>query len=179
VGSLVGNAKNAVIISASGQQKLSAGATSDEAIGSITVKHDVSYAEILAGYSTDATAANHRGTAVNADAQITGTVEITGDFTGSSIVAGVATGGDGTFGNATDTKISSIGDRSLIVSKIASVIIHGNVTGGSDANYGIVAQQVASVNISNTAINLQSGASNDTTPIPIGGTNVSILEVAP
>ncbi|MGC3989629.1 MAG: Calx-beta domain-containing protein [Chthoniobacteraceae bacterium] len=151
-GSLEGSATNAVIISAGGQQHvdLKASTPSDIAINSVTIKGSMSYAEILAGYSTDATASNHRGSAVSADAQI-GTVTVKQDFTGSSIVAGATPGGDTYFGNSgtnvTDTKITSLPDYSKIVSSIASVIIGGTVSSGTGTSYGIVAQQVIAVSV--------------------------------
>jgi len=181
-GSLNGSAANAVIISAGGQQHVNLKATTptDQAIGSITIGGSASYLEILAGYSTDATASNHRGSAVSADAQI-GTVEVDGDFTGSSIVAGALPGGDTYFGNSgtvTDTKILAGPDYSKIVSSIASVIIKGSVASGSGTSYGIVAQQVGSVTVGSESISLTAGASNDTTPIAIDSTNLSVLEIA-
>lgn len=186
-GSLEGNALNAAIISAGGQKILPLNAKSDVAIGSITIgsgasSGSMSFAEILAGYDADGSANNHRGSAVNADAQI-GTVTIGGNFDNSSIVAGTAAGADGEFGTSDDSKISGaqIPDRANLVSKIASVTIGGSAS-GSDASFGIVAQEVAAVTFNNatspTAVVLHAGASNDTAPVPIGSqNNVNVLEV--
>jgi hypothetical protein len=130
-----------VLVTARGQVKH--GPTTDVALGRITVAGSVTDSEFLAGYRLDA--------AVNADAQI-GAVVVTGAWTRSSLVAGVVdTDADG-FGDADDTAIAGGSDR--IVSRIASVIIGGTVT-GSDAStadhFGFVAQKVGTFKIAGLA----------------------------
>ena len=142
-GSLIGNTNadgnSPVIISARGQAV--PGATTDVAIGKVTIGRRVENARILAGYDTNLVPKN-------ADAQI-GAVSIGGDWAGSSIAAGVVDGGDG-FGNANDVKISGAGttDSAGIVSKIGSIKITGLVYGTPTANgvdrFGFVAQQIGS-----------------------------------
>ena len=83
------------IISAVGQANHAAGATTDVALGSVTVKGNATYGDILAGYSTDTdNGTMPLGTGVSADAQI-GTVTIGGNLTATNIIAGVGAGTDG------------------------------------------------------------------------------------
>jgi len=71
VGSLVGNATNPAVISAVGPANLAANATTDVAIGSVTVKGNATYGDILAGYNTNTdNGTMPLGTGVNANAQI-------------------------------------------------------------------------------------------------------------
>jgi hypothetical protein len=141
-GSLIGNTNangdSPVIISARGQAV--PGATTDLAIGKLTIGRRVENARILAGYDTLLTPKN-------ADAQI-GAVTVGGDWAGSSIAAGAVDGGNG-FGNANDAKISGAGttDSAGIVSKIGSIAIKGLVygtPGGAADHFGFVAQQIGS-----------------------------------
>jgi hypothetical protein len=174
VGTLVGNSTNPAIISAVGVANLSAAATSDVAIRSITIKGPAattngpvaSYADILAGYSTDTSnGANPLGTGVSADAQI-GTVNIQGNITATNIVAGVAAGTNGFFGNSTSAAISgfTIIDMPHVISKISKIIVTGTATplsSGTDT-FGIAAQYITSASVDGSAIALKAGASNDT-----------------
>ncbi len=109
------------------------------ALGKLTVKGSVSFAQIVGGYIG--------GTLGNADANL-GSITIGGDFIASSIVAGVVAGGDGFFGTLDDAAGSS-GHTAGNVSRIAGVIIKGHALGtigGGDA-FGIVAQEIGTMKI--------------------------------
>ena len=152
-GDIRGRLGQNVIISANGAEI--PGKLTDIAIGKITVKGRVERTDILAGYNTS-------GIPVNADAQI-GTVTV-GDFIASNLIAGVHNN-DGFFGDSNDFAIT-INDDPAIKSRIAAVIIRGQVIGtpsSTDAStFAIAAQQIGSVKLGTTIIPLQSGASNDT-----------------
>ena len=106
-----------------------------------------------------------------ADATI-GTVTIGGDFEASTIAAGISAGVDGFFGNSDDHLINN---PSSAISRIASVIISGNVLGTASAtdHFGIVAANIDSVKIGaavqlltpalDTPLELLSSTSNDVT----------------
>ena len=153
VGSLVGNSKNPVVISARGQQSPT---TTDVAVASITVgsskvSGSVSFTNILAGY-------NPTGTGVNAAAQI-GPVTVHGNWTASNLVAGAAPGPDGQFGTADDVVLKS-SDAHDAISQIGPIIITGTVSGNSAnlaANYGFVAQEVTSLTVDGKPITLKPG----------------------
>ncbi len=142
IGSLTAGSLQGVEIRAVGQ---AAPRTSDLAIAKLTVRGSVSGSEVLAGY-------DRYGNGINGDAQI-GAVLVTSDWMGSSMAAGVLdVDGDG-FGSADDAAISGGNDR--IISKIASVVIGGNVTGKADASQvGFVAQQIDSMSIAGTKVAL-------------------------
>ena len=158
-GSLIGNATNNVTIAALGQ---AAPAGSDLAIKSVSVTGSALFAEILAGYDHDNTTSG-RGVATDPDAQI-GSVAIGGDFTSSSIVAGVTSGTDAFFGDANDAAIA--GGNANIFSSIASVVIKGQALGtiaaGDAARFGIVAQSLGGVKIGAAKIPLLAGPGTDT-----------------
>jgi hypothetical protein len=163
-GSLVGNETadhSQVFIVARGQLGLGAAAKTDVAIGRITIGGSMKFAEIAAGYTPQFVPAN-------ADAQI-GRVVIAGDMIASSIVAGIQNN-DSFFGTPGDRKIDAAGakdnaDARGAVSKIASVVIKGSAYGTFATNdpnsYGIVAQQLGTVKIGDTAIGFTAGPSND------------------
>jgi hypothetical protein len=160
VGSLVGNSKNPVFISARGVA--SPGAT-DLAIASITVGSSkvsgtVSFTNILAGY-------NPAGTGVNAAAQI-GAVTVYGNWMASNLVAGAGPGADGQFGT-TDTVLTST-DAASVLSQIGPIIITGTVSGNSTnlkAHYGFVAQEVTSLKVGVKVITVTPGM-----PVSLGAT---------
>jgi hypothetical protein len=116
----------------------------DVAIGKITVNGNVSNSEFLAGYDAFGP--------VNGDAQI-GAVTVKGDWIASSLVAGVEDSLGNGFGNSDDAPIS--GGNDAIVSKIASVIIGGTVSGSAAEgdHFGFVAEQIGKtkINISPTS----------------------------
>lgn len=146
-GSLRGNATNPAIITAVGSAVPSA--TTDVAIGRLTVLGRAEFAKIIVGVdSTDAF--------VNADAQI-GAVSVRGDWIASSIVAGVVST-NGFFGDGDDVKIAGVDvkDEDSITSKIGSVTIGGQILGslaGGD-HFGIVAEVVGAVKVGDFSITL-------------------------
>jgi hypothetical protein len=185
VGSLVGNATNPAIISAVGQTNQPASATSDVAMGTVTVKGAATYGDILAGYNTDTQNGTvPLGTGVSADAQI-GTVTIDGNFTATNIIAGVGAGNTG-FGTAGSAALSGAGimDLPSIISKISQVIIKGAVKPPASTadHYGIAAQYIMSANYDGKKVDLNPGPDNDTFandqthPLGSGG-NVVLYEV--
>jgi len=146
-------------------------------IKKVTISGFASEADILAGYSIF-------GSAVNPDAQI-GTVTIgtpgsnseespASYLSGVNIVAGIATGSDGVFGTFDDAVIASTVNSALF-SKIASVIINGEIRSSSSSglsSYGVIAEQLVSVKLAGSNLSLNSGVLNDfykrfTTSIPI------------
>ena len=178
-GGLEGNESNPVIISARGQTVH--GATTDLALKSLTVGTTVEYAQILAGYDTDLNPQNP-------DAQI-GAIKVqnhsVNGFTAayawraSSIAAGVADAGNDGFGAIHNALIS--GDQTpRIVSKIASILIAGDIagTGVAGEHFGFVAQQIGSFKFNSTALKLNSSGVPDVVD-PIGSTtDTSLREIA-
>ena len=134
-------------ITARGQQTL--GASTDLAIGSVKIIGSVSNSRILAGYDV-------AGTPVNANAQI-GAVNVDGNWTASTLAAGVTAGSDGLFGNADDRLIVGA-HHGGIVSKIASIVIGGVVEGtdtGGD-HFGFVAETIGAFSAGGVAKDLTS-----------------------
>ena len=192
-GSLEGN-DHPVIISAFGQPTPTPGV--DLAMRSVTVLGRVFNAAILAGYSND-TGSSVFGNALNADAQI-GAVRVGGDWIASDLIAGLATGGDGFFGDAADRKIDGSvpggRDSASTISRLVSVAIGGRAfgdAGGGAVRNGLGAQLVSSLRLGGiVAMPLFAGASNDTFPAgayPLGqstgttnpsGFNLHVFEVA-
>lgn len=141
-------------------------ATTDVAIGKLTVGGSVVGSSFLAGY-------NVSGVGANPDAQI-GAVSVIGNWSNSNLVAGVIEGTDVGFGNALDVKASG-DDTATIVSKIASVVIGGSVTAVSGGqHFGFVAQLVGKMKVGSTvyALNATGGQVFDVSD------GVSIREVA-
>lgn len=164
-GSLIGHGDTGtgaspVVISALGQA--APGATTDLAIGKITIGGRVEFANFLAGYKTDLSA-------FNGDAQI-GPVKVGGDWAASNLIAGAmnTASGNTIFGDAND---ASIGAGSTgIIAKIASITIVGQVFGtpasvSSADHFGFVAQQIGTVKIGGSTI---ARAAN---PQPVGSTD--------
>ncbi len=139
-----------VFFSALGKSAPRAGA--DLAIGKFTVDSDVSDSRFLAGY-------DRFGGAANGNAQVDA-FTVNGNWTASSLVAGVKdVNGDG-FGNADDAVI--VGG---ITSKIASIIITGNLTGSvaTGDHFGFVAQVIASAKVGGAMLGLTDA--KDTIPL--------------
>lgn len=126
-------------------------ATSGNAIASLTVGGSVSAATVLAGFGFN-------NQALNGSASI-GPVAVAGNWSGSSIVAGVANSNAPFFGNADDLLIPG----STVVSKIASISIGGAVRGtvGGTDHYGFVAQSIGRVTIAGNVIPLLAAAHAD------------------
>jgi hypothetical protein len=158
IGNLIGNSTNPAIISARGSATPTA--TTDVAIGKITITGRVEFAQILAGFDLNFAA-------VNADAQI-GPVSVAGDWIASSIAAGVVAGGDHFFGDGDDSKMSGAGvkDVATVFSRITSLSIAGQVLGtpptlNNSDFFGIEAENVGALKIGGTTIPLTAGHSND------------------
>ena len=193
IGGIVGNSSNPAIISAEGLTNLATNAKTDIAIQNLTVKGNVNYGDILAGYSADTQNSTMLlGTGVSADAQI-GTVTINGTLAATNIIAGVGPGTNGFFGTATSSALSGAGvtDMPSIISSISKVVITGNVVapGASTPDtYGIAAQYIASASVNGSPLVLTAGPDNDTfannkaqvlpiTSPPTANANVYLYEV--
>jgi hypothetical protein len=114
---------------------------------------------------------------VNGDASI-GVVTVGGNWTASSLVAGVTAGTDGLFGTDDDKTISR--DNS-IVATIASLTIKGTVGGSENANdqNGLIAAHLGAIKVGKTVLTLTRGARNDLTVIPLGlNGDVAVREVS-
>jgi hypothetical protein len=139
-GDVTGNDTQRVLITARGQAMPTA--TTDLAIGKITISGNIEQAEILAGF--DFSLMSGTPHAADGNAQI-GAVKVGGDWIASNISAGVDSNGNG-FGNANDSVIDmpSGAATDAIVAKIASIMIGGTVTGtaSSGDHFGFVAQQI-------------------------------------
>ena len=179
-GSITGTAAAPVVISALG--KLPApGSGIDLAIASITVGGSVDRLRVLAGYTP-------AGVGANADASI-GAMSVTGAWSASSVLAGIAAGADGFVGTTDDAKLTggNVRDNASIFSQIASITIAGAASGTSAAgdSFGIVAEQIKKANISGTALAFTSGPRSPgdfffvgtTGPGPGGATDFGIGEV--
>jgi hypothetical protein len=145
IGSFTANSLVGSIVTAEGGA--TAKARTDLALGKITIAHDVISSTIYAGYDLETQP-------VNGHAQI-GAVVVNGNWTASSLVAGIKDAQANDFGDADDTAIAT-NDGSALLSKIASVVIKGSVTGtqtGGD-HFGFVAEQIGSVTIQGHPIHL-------------------------
>jgi hypothetical protein len=160
-----GNGASPAVISARGQKNPTA--TSDVAIGRLTILGRVDHAQILAGYDVFFLVAK------NADAQV-GKVKIGGDWIASSLAAGsinlgtdgVLGGGDDNlnFGDANDAKIADANDDFAVFSKIASITIGGQVYGTLNPTtdrYGFVAEEIVSFKVGGFKFPLTAGENND------------------
>jgi hypothetical protein len=152
-GSIVGNYTQSVFIVARGQATKPVSGD-DVAIGKVTVKGDVHFAQILAGFTYSSVPM-----AANADASI-GSVTVGGDWTGSSLVAGAQDTGGAGFGVG-DT-LQTVGDTALIA-RIASIKIAGDLTGipVSAGNTGFATQQFGTFKLGGRSIPFNPGKSND------------------
>ncbi len=118
------------------------------AIKSILISGSAKNAFIGAGHTSS-------GTGLNPDAQI-GSVSVLHDWIASSIAAGIAPT-DAFFGNSDDASITpSAGftNSPTIVSKIASILIGGQLIGSDalDDSFGFVAESIGSLKISGTSV---------------------------
>jgi hypothetical protein len=144
------------------------GATTDLAIGKITVLGNAISSRFRAGYDT-LDSFYTTLTPVNPDAQI-GSVFVKGNWTTGDILAGVVDGGDAGFGTEGDVKISGT-DNPKIISQIASIVIGGNVTGaaGGTPHFGFTAQKLGAVKVGATALHFTS-APNESFDVAAGVT---------
>lgn len=139
-GGLLGNSTNKAVISARGLSgNALATATSDVALGKVTIGGSLTHASLLAGYAID-------GTQKDGSAQIT-SVSINGGFTASNIVAGSLPSGTG-FGSASDN-IPAATVTPGIAARIAAITIKGQVApDASGMGYdGISANEYGTVKI--------------------------------
>jgi hypothetical protein len=178
-GSLIGNqtAKGFSPVTISARGQVAPGATTDVAIGKITIGGHVEFARILAGYEFGSNVKN-------ADAQI-GTVKVGGDWVASQLVAGAMNSAtiNQKFGDANDAKISGAGTKDTfgIISKIASITIGGRVFGTPNSesttdHFGFVAEQIIAFKAAGATIPLNPDAHDDNRPIGTTG-DTTIHEV--
>jgi hypothetical protein len=131
------------------------------AIDSMLVRGDVENARVLLGYNKEEVAKNPDASA--------GSVVVKGDWTATSLVAGVfdATG-DG-FG-LNDTPAD--GDTTpSIVARIASVVIKGSATGSATEgdHFGITAQAIGKLSIGGEKVALSRTERDDILLDPVNG----------
>ena len=179
VGSITGTATAPVVISAFGKADAPA-AGIDLAIASLTVGANVDRLRVLAGYDTTLAGKN-------ADAAI-GAISVTGTWSASTVLAGVAAGADGFEGTIDDAKLTGGGvrDTATIFSRIASITIKGAASGTASAgdSFGIVAEQIVKAKITGTALAFTGGErspgdfffAGTTGPGPGGATDFGIGE---
>jgi hypothetical protein len=150
-GSIVGIATNLVGFSAGAQAE---SGLNSEGIQSMRVRGSVHYAEVSAGYCPQQLEYGP-GPQYNSDARI-GTVRINGDLGASSITAGIHPGEDSQFGTADD--YAEAGEPTEVKSRIASIIIGGQISGTSTAadTFGIAAQRIISMTIGGVPVPLTS-----------------------
>jgi hypothetical protein len=180
-GNILGNSTNAALISARGQ-KFKPLTGFDVALAGLSVKGNVTFAEVRAGFDLTEQPAN-------ADASI-GNVRIGGHWKGSSIVAGAENlgaddmiGGLGVnadnvnFGDGHDY-LQTVDDTALIA-RIKSIVIGGHVAGSPIAgdHFGFVAQQIDKLKIAGQSVSMIPGPSNNIVIIP-STTDVQLLEVS-
>ena len=130
------------------------------AIDNLEVRGDVTNAQILLGYKKEQADGQTEYLPRNPDAS-SGKVVINGNWTATSLVAGIfdATG-DG-FGRE-DQPIA--GDTTArIVARIASIVIKGTATGSAAEgdHYAITAQQVAKLSIAGNKVPLSKDGKDD------------------
>ncbi len=148
---------NPVSITAGGKRL--ATATTLVAISGLTVGGQVSNAEVLAGFDI-------AGAAVNPNASI-GAVKVKQGWTASTLAAGISPGNDGLFGTFDDQRIS--GSASPLISRIASIVIGGDVRGtsGSGDHFGFISGIIGRMRIEGIAVPLTSNPN----AIAVGSTN--------
>jgi hypothetical protein len=184
VGDLLGSDTNNAIISAVGPASLPDQNPVTAAIKSLTIKGNVDKAEILGGYGlVGANGTDPRGVALNSDARI-GTVTVGGNWSASSLVAGVIAGADGKFGTPIDDapiQRAGTSNNPDLFSTISSLIVKGSAIPptGNAGNYGIVAQNVVTVKFGGVSVPITQGPSNDSAGVVVNtGANLAVLEVA-
>jgi hypothetical protein len=90
-----------------------------------------------------------------------GSITIGGDFTASSIAAGVSTGADAKFGT-NDDALGAMDTLPDIKATIGSIIIKGRANGtfGDGDHFGIVAEQLGNITIGGAKLALTAGTDN-------------------
>jgi hypothetical protein len=135
-------------------------------IRSVKTGGSVINTDVLAGYDAQLTA-------VNRSVHI-GALAIGGNWMASNVVAGIARGMDGLFGTADDAPIDPGTMGSFSISRIASVVIKGTVTGGGMAKFVFEADQIGSFKFGSTVLQLTNGADD----FPVGSaTDVHVREL--
>jgi hypothetical protein len=167
-GSIVGNETNAALISGFGAAMVPAPGQFDTAIASVTVKGDVRFAEIRAGFST-------LGTPINGDGAL-GAISVGGDWVASSAVAGAQDMGAPGWGVG-DTLLP--GGNVDNIARIASITIKGDLLGsaGPGGNFGFVAERIDKFSAAGRTYALTPGTSNDNFALPFTD-DVHLLEVS-
>jgi hypothetical protein len=166
-GDVIGNETEAVLIAALGMRN-------QQAISKLTIGGDVEFLDILAGLAKPGPDGLIPR---NADAQL-GDLLFEGNVRALNIAAGAAFGDDSRFGTADDEVLESASSQAPYLnepadySRIASVIIRGQVLAGPSGEsgplaFGIVAQEIGKVQIGNSQVALTPGESNDRTPNPV------------
>ncbi|MEK0448106.1 MAG: hypothetical protein RL088_374 [Verrucomicrobiota bacterium] len=138
------------------------------AINAFTVRGNVTNAEILIGYDSSFNA-------VNPDAGL-GKLTVRGNWTASSLTAGIADGGDDGFGRNDTTIPEAVADT--ILARIASIVIVGTVSGtaAGDDSFAITAERISKVKIGTTVLPLDKAVFDD---ILVDGTDdFRIKEIA-
>jgi hypothetical protein len=160
-----------VLISAQGQAMPTA--TTDLAIGKISIGGRVERAQILAGYKFVAFS-NPTPTPTNGNAQI-GTVSVGGDWIASDLIAGVQNGGTAGFGDAGDTVIGG----GASIAKIAKIIIGGIVEGtvATGDQFGFESHAIGSFKINGFAITVPAAPGSVALSI-ITGSDVTVRTVS-
>lgn len=158
-GSLIGNFETPVVITARGHTNPTN--TTDVALKKLTVGGSVEFTDIILGYDQSLIGRN-------ADAQA-GKIRVGGDWRGSSLIAGLDRGPDLVFGTSDDRKLAATFGSEPVkdagpISRIASIVIGGQVSGGGDSflAFGLGAEHVQSLKINGSTVPLTPGASNDT-----------------
>jgi hypothetical protein len=171
-GNIAGDGYTPVMITARGQASPTAAV--DVAIGSITVFGSVKHALILAGYGTGTTQTDTTFGAQNKNAQI-GTVNVSGEWEASSLVAGIVDTNNDGFGNADDAVIGG----GASIAKIGSINIGGAVYGSFDNgdHFGFTSRLIGSYKYLGTPVSLVAGAVNDAIELSLLTGDVTIREV--
>jgi hypothetical protein len=124
------------------------------------VKGDVKNAQILLGYKKEEVAGETEYVPRNPDAS-SGKVMVNGNWSASSLVAGVFDATDDGFGRNDVLIEGDVTPR--ILARIASIVIKGQATGsaaGGD-HYAITAQQVGKLSINGEKVLLNKDAKDD------------------
>ena len=147
-GDVIGTPENRVSINAFGRPQ--AGFFN---LGFVEIHGSVFFTDILAGSDP---ASPYKGATI-------GTVYVSGDWTGSNVVASVIDKAGNGFGNSDDAAATG-SKKNTQISSINHIIIAGMVHGTSDVttdHFGFTAQQLKSVVLGGVPFGLQSGAGND------------------
>jgi hypothetical protein len=155
---IVGNSTNAVEISAYGRATYH---KTDLAFGKISVAHNVTYTNFLAGYDQSLTPSNGVGSI--------GSVVVGGNWSGSNLVAGAepVTAG-GPYGDST---LITTG----VIPTIASIIVKGQVVSApvtvSEGTYGFISGKIGAFSVDGAKFSVKNKEID-----PVGQSDDTILE---